>query len=145
MPDHWEPDDPYVGAKLLDLMSLWEEAKGWGFAPNRNFVKRFWRVLDHHEWAHVAEVAVEYLERAHTPLYLLKVLETPERYTQIEIRAEVERCREDMQARNTNTFDEDRSRLNPFLSGSIERRRTEPSRLGDVGFSLPSAGEGKTT
>jgi hypothetical protein len=139
---YWKPADESVNEKLSILMSLWEEAKGWGFSPNRNFTKRFWRVCDHHDWEHILQVITEWIDEAKTPLYLLKVLETPERFTQIEINAEVERCRERHTKQDTHTTDPD---LNPFLSGSIERRSNGLTKLGDAVSNLPSTRDGSTT
>jgi len=125
-------------------MKKWNDAKGWSFQPNRSFGKRFWRVMDHHEWEHVEQVVDGYIDQAQTPLYLLKVLETPERYTQIELDAEEKRCREEVLDHSLGEA-VDTSRTNPFLSGSTKQKQSEPLRLGDAVSSLPSTRDGSTT
>lgn len=127
---YWKPDNAHVDECLSRLMQKWNDAKGWSFQPNRSFGKRFWRVMDHHEWEHVEQVVDDYIDQAQTPLYLLKVLETPARYTRIELDAERERW---TQERSGLTIDDDiNPRLNPFLSGSVTKSSSEPTKLVDV-------------
>tara|TARA_R110002020_G_scaffold15480_7_gene55067 strand:- start:344 stop:943 length:600 start_codon:yes stop_codon:yes gene_type:complete len=128
------PADPDIDAKLSSIEDLWEEAKGWRFVPNRNFAKRFWRVCDHHDWSDILHVVVVWIERANTPGYLLRVLETPDRYTQIETNAEVKRCRE------VEGHSQESSDLNPFLSGSRHPNSRMQNERGQSGMNRTSDG-----
>ena len=127
----------YVRQRIAEFGDIWLNVKGRELDLAPSLVSRFWRVVDHHEWWMVESLIDQWVEKANTVHYLIKVLETDSQYDKFTKTRRFQTGEAAWQREQEDERKNEVERPNPFLQDRVTKRSGQMQRLGEVGWLDP--------